>query len=478
MAGKAVLIRRGTCSFYIKSFNAQSAGAAAVVLYNNTAGRFSPTVAGSPAITIPVVAVSEAEGVAINNAINAGAQTLNWQSGVGSFGNPTANLISSFSSYGLSPDLVLKPDLSAPGGLIYSTYPLEKGGYATISGTSMASPHVAGAVALLLEARPNTSPQAVRGILQNSADPKNWSLSPGSGFLDHVHRQGAGLLDIDDAILATTRITPAKIAAGESEVGPYVQTLTLKNNGASDVTYDLSYVNAISTGGTITPTYFLSNATVSFSAPSVTVPAGGSASVMATIVPATGPANGQYGGYIVFTPQTPGQIYRVPFAGFVGDYQGITVMTNAAFPTGPVLGWLNSCTPLSLLRGLDCFGTGSYGVYPTGGTYDLTSAIGQTPYFLIHLEHQVRLLRMEVFDANTGKTWHRILNEEYVGRSSASNTFFAYAWDGTTFAGNRTYTVPDGQYVVKISILKANGDPSNPAHWETWTSPVITIDRP
>ena len=58
LAGQAVLIRRGTCSFYVKSLNAQNAGAAAVVLYNNTSGFISPTVAGSvPAITIPVVSV-------------------------------------------------------------------------------------------------------------------------------------------------------------------------------------------------------------------------------------------------------------------------------------------------------------------------------------------------------------------------------------------------------------------------------------
>jgi hypothetical protein len=126
---------------------------------------------------------------------------------------------------------------------------------------------------------------------------------------------------------------------------------------------------------------------------------------------------------------------------------------------------------------LDCFGTGSYGVFPGGNTYNMTDAYN-VPVFLVHLEHQVRLLRMEVFDANSGKAWHRILNEEYVGRNSTSTTFFAFPWDGTTFAGNKTYTVPDGQYVVKISILKANGDASNPAHWETWTSPVVTIDRP
>ena len=84
----------------------------------------------------------------------------------------------------------------------------------------MASPHVAGAAALLLQARPRTPAQAVRGILQNSADPEPWWGNPALGFLDNVHRQGAGMLDIDDAILATTKIEPGKIAAGESESGP------------------------------------------------------------------------------------------------------------------------------------------------------------------------------------------------------------------------------------------------------------------
>ena len=37
---------------------------------------------------------------------------------------------------------------------------------------------------------------------------------------------------------------------------------------------------------------------------------------------------------------------------------------------------------------------------------------------------------------------------------------------------------PDGEYVVVIKALKANGNAGNPAHWETWTSPVIAIDRP
>jgi hypothetical protein len=281
------------------------------------------------------------------------------------------------------------------------------------------------------------------------------------------------MLDIDDAILATTKIEPGKIAAGEGEMGPWTETLYIENNAAVDVTYDLSFVNALSTGGVIAPSFTTSDASVDFSADSVLVPAGGSAMVDATTNPATTPVNGQYGGYIVFTPQGGGQVYRVPFAGFVGDYQGIQVMTGGF----PLLGKLTACTPVSLLRGLECYGTGSFAAYPAGATFSMADAYN-TPNFLVHLEHQVRRLRITIYDIDSGKSWHRAYEEEYVGRNSASNTFFAIPWDGTTFSGNKTWTLPDGNYYAVVSVLKALGDDSNPAHWEAWASPVITIDRP
>jgi hypothetical protein len=387
---------------------------------------------------------------------------MTWTNQQASFPSPTGGLISSFSSYGLSPDLALKPDIGAPGGNIYSSYPLELGGYATMSGTSMSSPHVAGAVALLLQARPKTPSQAVRGILQNSADPKVWWGNPGLGFLDNVNRQGAGMLDIDDAILSTTKIEPAKISTGEGQAGSFTQKLSIENNAATAVTYDLSYVNALSTGGVITPSFYASDATVTFSAASITVPAKGTATVTAIINPATGPTNGQYGGYIVFTPQGIGQVYRVPFAGFVGDYQGIQVLT----PTANGFPWL----AVSI-------GGAFYGPVtgPTDWTYTMVGE--DIPYFLVHFEHQSRTFRVEIFD-QTGKAWHRAYNEEYMPRNSTSTSFFAFPFDGYTLAGNKVYQVPDGTYYAVLSVLKANGDSNNPAHWETWTSPLFVIDRP
>jgi minor extracellular serine protease Vpr len=468
LTGMVVLIRRGTCTFHEKALNAQQAGAIAVVLYNNSAGRFSPTVAGTPAITIPVVAISDAEGALIDGRLAAGPVDMTWTDQFGTFLNPSGGLISSFSSYGLSPDLDLKPDIGAPGGLIRSTYPLESGGYATISGTSMSSPHVAGAVALFLHARPGSTPAEVRDVLLNSADPKNWSLNPGIGLLDHVHRQGAGMLDIDDAILATTVVTPSKIATGEGEAGAFVQTLTLQNFGESDVTYNLSYVNAISTGGVITPSFFGSNAFVTFSSASVLVPAGGTADVTATINPATGPVNGQYGGYIIFTPQGGGQVYRVPFAGFVGDYQGIQALT----PTIYGFPWL------AYLDG------GFYNQLTDIDDWTFTMQGDDFPYILIHFEHQVQVFKVEIFKAN-GQPVHPVFSnaiyETYLPRNATTTGFFAFAWDGTRLHNNgndNVKTVPDGQYYLVATILKANGDPDNPAHWETWTSPVFNIDRP
>ncbi len=477
MDGYAVLIRRGTCPFHQKALNAQNAGAAAVVLYNNAPGRFSPTVAGDPPITIPVVAVSDAEGEAINDAIESGPQTLNWTDETGQFDNPTGGLISSFSSFGLAAELQLKPDIGAPGGLIYSTYPLEGGGYATISGTSMASPHVAGAVALLLESAPDTDAHAVRDILQNSADPQPWWGNPALGFLDNVHRQGAGMLDIDDAILATTLVTPGKLSLGESEAGPQTRTLTLHNSSGTTANYDLSYVNALSTGGsTFAPSYFASDATVAFSSSTLRVRAGASATVDVTVTAPTGPALGVYGGYIVFTPRGGGQVLSVPFAGFVGDYQDIQVLTSGGVGF-PLVGRATSC--IRVVDG-ECIG-GTYTIPPADYVYDLTS-IFEMPSILAHFDHQARYVEMTVHYASDGSLVHPTVNKfvqtDYLPRNSTATSFFAFTWDGTVTDGSRIRPVRDGDYVIEIHVLKALGDPNNPDHWESWTSPPITIDRP
>jgi len=329
----------------------------------------------------------------------------------------------------------------------------------------MSSPHVAGAAALYLQAHPGTNAQAMRALLQNSAEPAPWFGNPGLGFLDNVHRQGAGMLHIDRAVLATASVTPGKLSLGESQAGPSSQTLTLTNSDSSSVTYAITHMPALATGpNTFTPSFFVGPSTVTFSATSVTVPAGGSATVTATISPNAALADKSlYGGYIVFTPDDEGQTLRVPFAGFKGDYQSIQVLA----PTALGFPWLAKVVGANLVKqGADA-------------SFNLTA--GDFPTFVVHLDHQSRIFRMEVFDAATGRAWHRADNEQYVGRNSSATSFFAIPWNGVTVIGNKNgakgVVVPNGTYVMKISVLKALGNDDNSADWETWTSPSFSITR-
>jgi subtilisin family serine protease len=465
LTGFAVLIRRGTCTFYVKALNAQAAGAAAVVLYNNVVGRVNPTVAGDPPITIPVVAISDTEGALIDGRLAAGPVTMTWTDETGSFDNPTGGLISSFSSYGLSPDLALKPDIGAPGGQIRSTYPIEKGEYATISGTSMASPHVAGAAALVLEARPSTGAAEMRGLLQNHADPAPWWGNPGLGFLDNVHRQGAGMLDIPGAVLTTTSVTPSKLAVGEAPSSTH--TVTIWNTGQSAARYDLSHQPALGThGSTFSPLFNGDFASATFSNTSLTIPGGQSATVDVTIVaPPTAKANAQYGGYIEIASSRD-ETLRVPYGGYDGDYQAKVAMPS----TGgfPALAKLTDC---DRFVELECTMGAVYRTQPRGATYGLKDGFDR-PYVLVHLDHQVRSLALDIMDAATGLPVGTAYTLDYLPRNETSTGFFAFAWDGSLAGGG---TVPSGDYTITVKVLKALGDAANPAHYESWTSPVVRI---
>ena len=484
-AGKAALIRRGTCGFQQKAENAEDAGAVAVILYNHSPGALTPVVAANPQVAIPIVMISQLDGQLIHNRLLTGPVTLTWRPEV-TVANPAGGLTSGFSSYGTAATLALKPDLGAPGGLIRSTYPLEEGGYATISGTSMASPHVAGAAALLRAARPTLSAASFRELFQNTADPAVWSGNPGLGFLDAVHRQGAGMVDIDDALAATTTISPGKLSIGEGTGGS--ATLTVRNTGSSAATYALSHVSAISTAQTFVPTFWLPDTTATFSSPTVTVPAGGAATVGVTIAvdPLEDgiPTGGVYGGYLVFTSTADAEdVYRVPYAGFKGDYQAIVTM-----PNDPVVGKRN--VP---------FEKGPQTYVATGANEIWTLASpDEIPNVLIHFDHQARYLELQVVNAASGKPLHPVfsnyLERNWVARNAsrppaggpfaADENVLAFPWDGTRMHDNGKGTadhrklVPDGQYKIVARALKALGDPANPADWEVKTSATITIDRP
>lgn len=474
LSGKAVLIRRGSCTFHAKAANAQAAGAAAVILYNNAPGALAASVTGSPEIKIPVVGVSDAFGKVLNDRVAADpAATITWTDRVGSYPLPTGNTLDTSTSFGLSAELDLKPDVGAPGGMIRAAYPLsiDPSGYATLSGTSMASPHVAGVAALVIEAKRRAGQPIragdMRTLLQNTASPKPWNGNPGLGLLDYVHRQGAGMVDVVRAVTTTATVTPSKLSLGESERGVAPQTLTVHNSGAAPVTYVLSHQGALTSTGNYAVKSQPSAASVSFSAPTVTVPAGGAAQVTVTVNPGSTPAQAVYGGYVVLTPQGGGTALSVPYAGFAGDYQSLKVLTVAP----------------RVARFDEALGT----TVPTDNL-TFTMRDSDVPVFQVHLDHFARSLRMDVLDARTGQPvntqFFNSSEDEYLPRSSTPTGFFNFAWDGqvrwsrgvSDNAQDKRKPVPNGQYVVRLTVLKALGDASNPGHQEVWTSPVLTVN--
>lgn len=460
LTGKVALIRFASCPPAEQALNAKAAGAVAVIFYDLSVSYLPFGMSVGSAVGLPAILIFGDDGLLLDNRLAAGPVDVTWTGQVASYPYPFGSLIADGSSYGVAPDLSLKPDLGAPGGLIRSTFPLEHGGYALFSGTSMAAPHVAGAAALILQARPRTRAEDVRTLLQNSATPQPWWGDPTLGFLDNVHRQGAGLLRIADAIRSTARVEPGKLSLGESEGGPAVHTLTVENDGAAAVTYTLSHSPALATGpNTFSPEFSTSSAAVTFSASTLTVPAGRQARVRVTITAPSGLADRSlYGGYLVLTPQTGGPALRVPYAGFKGDYQSIPVLT----PTVQGFPWLVKLTEAGPVH------------QPDGATY--TMAGNDLPAIAYHLDHQAEQMEMEVLDADTGRTWTRLFKEDHTPRNNGPATFFLEVWDGTRQQGNRTLLAPDGRYVIKITVLRALGKKNNPAHVETWTSPVFTID--
>ncbi|MFD6952997.1 peptidase S8 [Nocardiopsis sp. TSRI0078] len=485
--GRTALMVRGECTFAEKYETALAAGATGVVMYNNVAGMF----AGGGIVDQGAFAIgiSAASGAHLRELLEGGETvTLSWTGESTTVPNPTGGLISSFSSFGLSPDLTLKPDIGAPGGLINSTYPVAKGSYATISGTSMSSPHVAGGVALLLQARPDLGAHEVRDVLQNSADPKAWWGNPDLGYLDNVHRQGAGMLDVPGAALATTTVTPGKLSLGATQ-DTVTKTVTITNDGDEEATYELGHEGALGThGSTFSPGYNDGTAEVSFDTGEVTLAPGASAEVRVTVTP---PAQDYdrmiYGGYVTVA-ETDGETYRVPYAAYNGDYQEIEAMTPVTDGDGNTfeLPWLTKITDCGAFSGLECASAdgGTFENQPDGATYTMewVDGLPDVPYVIAHFDHHVTKLEMVVINERTGRPVHPHRNVavsvDHVNRNATGTSFFSYPWDGTVVdRHDKIKPVKDGDYRLEVRALKALGDPDNPEHWETWTSPVITIAR-
>ena len=460
--GLALLISRGTCSFHEKTLNAQNAGYEAALIYNNTSGVINMTVEGDTEITIPAVSLLQTDGAALAAEIVAGGGStmIEFSAEPKRFPNPTGGYQSDFSSYGLAADLTLNPDVSAPGGSIYSTYPLEKGGHTTMGGTSMSAPHVAGAAALLLEARGDLAPLEVRRLLTNTADPFTWGTLRDPRYLEPVHRQGGGLIDIPQALTTATSVSPQKISLGEGEAGPVTTTITVSNSSAEAVTYQLGVANGIATGGaTDAISFYAAYADVEFTANSVTVPAGGTATVQVRIGEDFGEDGIIYGGWVTLTSDADQLV--IPFAGLSGDYQALTALDFAA---------------TAFADGEDLFPAEPFHTYSMVGN--------DVPYVALYLAYPVSNLYIDVYQAKADGTKGAKVHSNFINYAETLELgrlgdIATIAWDGTYQGNNgkngKVRRVDNGSYVLELRVLKALGDPSNPAHWETMALDPVTI---
>ncbi|KAI7849102.1 peptidase S8/S53 domain-containing protein [Circinella umbellata] len=244
LSGKIALIGRGDCYFSDKALNLQAAGAIGVIIYNNEPGLVTPTVSNEPLIHIDCAGISKEHGELLFTFIknNPGA-VYKFSDEDTSFPIDTGGTISTFSSWGLGPDLSIKPDLSAPGGQIYSTYLTNSGGYATLSGTSMASPYVTGIVALLQQAKGggrSIDIHDLRSLLISSSSPFNIY---NTNAFESVARQGSGQVDVYRALRLSTKVTPPQIQLGDlTHMAPNNEyTFTIHNNGRMAAEYTITH---------------------------------------------------------------------------------------------------------------------------------------------------------------------------------------------------------------------------------------------
>ena len=206
VTGKIALIERGVIAFDDKIRNAQKAGAAAVIVYNNEAGQI-PYYVGESTSYIPSFRLSKEDGEQLKAVTESGATTFTF----GDVRNTKSegDHLAGFSSRGpVAQTYDIKPDVVAPGVEIYSTYPSYMNdpennsydtAYARIQGTSMAAPHVAGAAALILQENPDYTPFEVKSALMNTSVDMKEEYS--------VYEIGAGRINAYNAVHADTSIT-------------------------------------------------------------------------------------------------------------------------------------------------------------------------------------------------------------------------------------------------------------------------------
>lgn len=359
LTGKVALIQRAgeeageILSFAQKEKNAKAAGAKAVIIYDNVEGDLVNMATDG---SIPAVFISKADGEAMLAATEKKVSFS--KSYLSQFQDAYSGKMSDFSSWGVTPDLKLKPEITAPGGDIYSTLP--GGLYGSMSGTSMASPHMAGAAVVMAQyitEEPGGTVMTQQEItalsnklLMSTAVPvKNEQGLPYS-----PRKQGAGLVQLGRATKAKAYLSSAKgglpkAELGDSTDGSFSFSFQANNLSKSEIQYEVGVT--VLTEDTVKEngkTYLaqsprqLGADEVTVAAPStVTLRASGTATVNVSLaLTAKGKAalskdfpNGIYiEGFVTLTPVGGDTIsLGLPFLGFYGNWSAAPIFDTSVY---------------------------------------------------------------------------------------------------------------------------------------------------
>jgi minor extracellular serine protease Vpr len=302
--GAIALVQRGRCAFVTKSARAEAAGAIGIVLIDNRAGNPNPL---PILLSLPAGMISDLDGAALRAylATTSGLTAVRIGHDPFDLENGRSAIVTSFSSAGPTDfGHLLKPDVSAPGSQILSSTLPEFAGstFAVFDGTSMATPHVAGAAALLVQRHPGWTTQQVKSALVSTAG-ATWADTARTKEAPVV-LEGGGLVSLPRADAPLLFTDPVSLSYGDLNVSrgsrSSAQLVRLVDAGGGTGTWQLG----------LSPQSASAGATLDFPA-TVDIPPGGEVDVPIVARAAAGAAAGDDYGFVVLRRGT--QTRRIPY---------------------------------------------------------------------------------------------------------------------------------------------------------------------